>query len=69
MCSLLIVQLSYSLPELMIVIVTTFQGNPDLALGTVIGSSSLNILVIQGISGVIFSNSESSVAISHVNIL
>lgn len=53
----------------MIVIVTTFQGNPDLALGTVIGSSSLNILVIQGTSLIYISYSESCTPLSYGELL
>ena len=64
-CSLLIVQISYSLPELMIIIVATFQGNSDLALGTVLGSSSLNILVIQGRCSLSYSSGLLSFVLLH----
>lgn len=51
--ALTIVALGTSLPELVTSIVAAKKGENDIALGNVIGSNTLNILFILGISGII----------------
>ncbi len=51
--SITIVALGTSLPELVTCIIAAIKGNPQLALGNVIGSNIFNILMILGISTMI----------------
>lgn len=50
---LTVVAFGTSAPELVVCIQSTLRGQPDLALGNVIGSNILNVLLILGISAVI----------------
>lgn len=52
--SLTIVAFSTSLPELITSITATRKGEEDMAIGNIIGSQILNILLIIGVSSVIF---------------
>jgi cation:H+ antiporter len=52
--SLVIVGFGTSMPELLVSLRAAFAGAPDLALGNVIGSNTANILLIIGVSAVIF---------------
>ncbi|MBE6310166.1 MAG: calcium/sodium antiporter [Bacteroidales bacterium] len=51
--SLTIVAIGTSLPELVTSIIAALKGNPQLALGNVIGSNIFNVLLILGISSLI----------------
>ncbi len=51
---LTIVALGTSSPELVVNLVASFQGNADVALGNIMGSNISNILLILGISALIF---------------
>lgn len=51
---LIIVGIGTSIPEFSITMVANFSGRESMALGTIIGSSTLNILFIIGISALIF---------------
>ena len=51
--SLTIVAIGTSLPELVTSIIAACKGNPQLALGNVLGSNIFNVLLILGISSVI----------------
>lgn len=51
---LTIVALGTSLPELIISVFAALQGNTDLAIANVIGSNIMNVLVILGISALVF---------------
>jgi cation:H+ antiporter len=50
---LTVVAFGTSAPELVVSVQSTLRGQPDLALGNVIGSNILNVLLILGISAVI----------------
>ena len=51
---LTIVAFGTSTPELIVNIIASYQGNTDIAFGNVIGSNLVNILLILGISGLIY---------------
>ncbi|MDP4000695.1 MAG: calcium/sodium antiporter [bacterium] len=51
---LTIVSLGTSAPELVVNILATIQGSTDLALGNILGSNITNILLILGVSAVIY---------------
>ena len=51
---LTVVAFGTSLPELFVNIVASIKGNADIALGNILGSNIANILLILGVSGVIF---------------
>jgi len=51
---LTIVAFGTSAPELIVNLFASFQGNPDIAIGNILGSNIANILLILGISAVIF---------------
>lgn len=50
---LTIVAFGTSLPELIVNIFSAFRGNTDLAVGNIVGSNIVNILIILGVSAVI----------------
>ena len=50
---LTIVSFGTSMPEFVVNIFASFQGNADIAIGNIIGSNIFNILVILGISSII----------------
>ncbi len=51
--SLTLVALGTSLPEIVTYLVATFKGTNEMALGNIIGSNIMNVLLIVGISGII----------------
>lgn len=51
---LTVVALATSLPELAVSLMAALRGNPDLALGNVVGSNMFNIAAIVGITAVLF---------------
>lgn len=51
---LTIVALGTSMPELLVNILAALQGNTDLAVGNVVGSNIANILLILGVSAIIY---------------
>ena len=51
---LTIVAFGTSAPELIVNLFASLQGNPDIAIGNILGSNIANILLILGISAVIF---------------
>ncbi len=51
---LTIVALGTSSPELVVNLIASFQGNEDVALGNILGSNVSNILLILGVSALIF---------------
>lgn len=51
---LTIVSFGTSLPEMIVNIMASFSGNADIAVGNVFGSNISNILLILGISGIIY---------------
>lgn len=51
---LTIVALGTSMPELLVNILAAVQGNTDLAVGNVVGSNIANILLILGVSAIIY---------------
>lgn len=51
---LTIVSFGTSLPELLVSLLSSFKGSSDIALGNVLGSNTANILLILGISAMIF---------------
>ncbi|MFC1558220.1 calcium/sodium antiporter [candidate division KSB1 bacterium] len=51
---LTVVAFGTSAPELIVNIFASFQGNTDIVLGNIIGSNIFNILLILGISGIIY---------------
>lgn len=51
---LTIVSFGTSLPELLVSLLSSFQGSSDIAVGNVLGSNIANILLILGISGIIY---------------
>jgi cation:H+ antiporter len=51
---LTIVSFGTSLPELVINLVSSFNGNTEIAIGNVIGSNIANILLILGISAIVY---------------
>jgi len=51
---LTIVSFGTSAPELIINILSTINGNPDIAMGNILGSNIANILLILGISSIIY---------------
>ena len=50
---LTIVSFGTSLPELLVNLIASFEGNPDLGVGNVLGSNVANILLILGVAAVI----------------
>ena len=50
---LTIVSFGTSLPELLVNLIASFSGNPDLGVGNVLGSNVANILLILGVAAVI----------------
>ncbi len=51
---LTVVAFGTSAPELIVNLLASFQGNTDIAIGNVIGSNIVNILLILGISSIIY---------------
>ncbi len=51
---LTIVALGTSSPELVVNLVASFQGNADVAMGNIMGSNIANLLLILGVSGLIY---------------
>lgn len=51
---LTIVAFGTSMPELVVNIFASIQGNPDIAIGNILGSNIANILLILGISAIIY---------------
>lgn len=51
---LTVVAFGTSMPELIVNILSVLKGTPDIAIGNVIGSNTANILLILGISAIIF---------------
>lgn len=51
---LTVVAFGTSAPELIVNLVSAFNGSPDLAIGNVVGSNIVNILLILGISAIIY---------------
>ena len=51
---LTVVAFGTSLPELVVNVFASFKGNPELAIGNILGSNIMNILLIVGISALIF---------------
>ena len=51
---LTIVAFGTSAPELAISVLSSLQGNAELAVGNVVGSNIFNILVIVGVSALVF---------------
>jgi len=51
---LTIVAFGTSTPELLVNLVASFKGNPEIAIGNIIGSNIANILLILGISALIY---------------
>jgi len=51
---LTVVAFGTSAPELVVNIVASFQGNTDIAIGNIIGSNIANVLLILGVSGLIY---------------
>jgi cation:H+ antiporter len=49
----LIVGIGTSIPELIIAVFSTLEGNSSIGIGTVVGSNTLNILLILGVSALI----------------
>lgn len=52
--SVVIVGFGTSMPEMLVSILSAFKGVPDIALGNVIGSNIANILLILGVSALLF---------------
>jgi cation:H+ antiporter len=50
---LTVVALGTSAPELAVTVAATYRGEPDLAVGNVVGSNIMNILLILGVSAVV----------------
>lgn len=51
---LTIVSFGTSAPELIVSSISTYQGNPDIAIGNVVGSNIFNVFVILGVSSMIY---------------
>ncbi len=51
---LTVVAFGTSMPELVVNIFASFQNNPDIAIGNILGSNIANILLILGISAIIY---------------
>ena len=51
---LTIVAFGTSMPELIVNLFASFQGNPDIAIGNILGSNIANILLILGMSAIIY---------------
>ena len=51
---LTIVSFGTSLPELLVSLLSSFRGSSDIALGNVLGSNTANVLLILGLSALIF---------------
>jgi len=51
---LTVVAFATSLPELAVSVTAAWSGNPDLAVGNVVGSNMFNIAVIVGLSALLF---------------
>jgi len=51
---LTVVAFGTSMPELFVNIFASFQGRSDIAIGNILGSNTVNVLLIAGISAVIF---------------
>lgn len=51
---LTIVSFGTSAPELIVSSISTYQGNPDIAIGNVVGSNIVNVFVILGVSAMIY---------------
>lgn len=54
MIGLTIVALGTSMPELVVNIFASVQGNTDIAIGNILGSNIANILLVLGVSSIIF---------------
>src|SRR3989338_11432160 len=51
---LVIVGIGTSIPEFSIAVISNFLGDQEIALGTIIGSNTFNILFILGVSALLF---------------
>ena len=61
---LTIVAFGTSLPEMIVNIFSCAKGSPGLAIGNIIGSNTMNILLILGVSSIIWPNNVSRVSIT-----
>ena len=51
---LTIVSFGTSMPEMLVSLLSSFRGSSDIALGNVLGSNTANVLLILGLSALIF---------------
>lgn len=51
---LTVVAFGTSMPELIVSLLSAFEGRPDASFGNIIGSNNLNVLLILGLSGMIY---------------